>query len=116
MNRRGFLGAMLAAAVAPAFVKAESLMPLWVPSKEIITFDTSQWVHVVHHNVQDEYVIYVDGKQYDSLSDALKKQLTPSHFNHYLRTEGDFSLSYWLKDGSDTFGTTQVANIYLEKA
>lgn len=31
MQRRGFLGAMLAAASAPAFVKAESLMGLYVP-------------------------------------------------------------------------------------
>lgn len=31
MQRRGFLGAMLAGAVAPAFVKPASLMPLWVP-------------------------------------------------------------------------------------
>ncbi len=31
MNRRGFLGAILAAAAAPAIVKAESLMKIWVP-------------------------------------------------------------------------------------
>jgi hypothetical protein len=31
MQRRGFLGAMLAAATAPAFVKSESLMGLFVP-------------------------------------------------------------------------------------
>jgi hypothetical protein len=35
-SRRGFLGAMLAAAVAPAFVRADSLMQLVVPNKEII--------------------------------------------------------------------------------
>ncbi len=31
MNRRGFLGAMLAAGAAPAIVKASSLMPIWTP-------------------------------------------------------------------------------------
>lgn len=31
IDRRGFLGAILAAAAAPAFVKAGTLMPLWVP-------------------------------------------------------------------------------------
>lgn len=31
MNRRGFLGAILEAGVAPAVVKASSLMPLWLP-------------------------------------------------------------------------------------
>ena len=35
MNRRGFLGAMFAAAAAPAFVRAESLMKIAVPKKEI---------------------------------------------------------------------------------
>ncbi len=31
MDRRGFLGAMLAAAMAPAIVRAESLMPIVAP-------------------------------------------------------------------------------------
>lgn len=31
MNRRGFLGALLAAAAAPAIVRAGSLMPVYVP-------------------------------------------------------------------------------------
>lgn len=40
MNRRGFLGSILAAAAAPAIVRASSLMPIVapkiiVPSKEI---------------------------------------------------------------------------------
>lgn len=39
MNRRGFLGAMLAAAAAPAIVRAESLMKIVVPKKEIILVD-----------------------------------------------------------------------------
>lgn len=36
MNRRGFLGAMLGAMAAPAIVRAESLMKIVVPRKEII--------------------------------------------------------------------------------
>lgn len=35
MNRRSFLGAMLAAAAAPAIVKADNLMKIVVPSKEL---------------------------------------------------------------------------------
>ena len=31
MNRRGFLGAMLAAAASPAIVRASSLMPIYTP-------------------------------------------------------------------------------------
>jgi len=36
MNRRGFLAAMLAAGSAPAIVKAESLMKIVVPKREIL--------------------------------------------------------------------------------
>jgi len=36
MNRRGFLGAILAAGVAPAIVRAESLMKIVVPRQELI--------------------------------------------------------------------------------
>lgn len=35
MNRRGFLGGLLA---APAIVRAEFLMKIWVPPKEVLTF------------------------------------------------------------------------------
>ncbi len=31
VNRRAFLGAILAAGIAPAIVRASSIMPLWVP-------------------------------------------------------------------------------------
>lgn len=34
-NRRGFFGAMFAAAAAPAIVRAESLMKIYVPPQEI---------------------------------------------------------------------------------
>lgn len=36
MSRRGFLGAMLGAMSAPAIVRAESLMKIVVPKREII--------------------------------------------------------------------------------
>lgn len=42
MNRRLFLRGTVALAAAPAIVRAESLMKLYLPPKEIITFD-SQW-------------------------------------------------------------------------
>ena len=43
-NRRGFFGAMLAAAAAPAIVRAESLMKIYVPPQEIVLSKA----HVVH--------------------------------------------------------------------
>ena len=36
-NRRGFLGSIFAAAAAPVFVRAESLMKIYVPPQGIIT-------------------------------------------------------------------------------
>ena len=39
MNRRGFLGSILALGAAPAIVRAESLMTLWVPSQEVVELD-----------------------------------------------------------------------------
>lgn len=36
MNRRGFLNGILATGMAPAIVRSESLMKIWVPSQEII--------------------------------------------------------------------------------
>lgn len=36
-TRRGFLGAMLAAAAAPALVRAGSIMPVYVPKPGLIT-------------------------------------------------------------------------------
>lgn len=36
MSRRGFLAGVLAASAAPAFVRAESLMKIVVPSKDLI--------------------------------------------------------------------------------
>ncbi len=38
MNRRGFLASCLALSAAPAIVRAESLMKLWVPPQEIYQF------------------------------------------------------------------------------
>ena len=35
-NRRGFLGSIFAAAAAPVFVRAESLMKIYVPPQEIL--------------------------------------------------------------------------------
>ena len=46
-TRRGFLGAMLVACAAPAFVKASSLMPIYVP-KIIIPSYATLWGDGVH--------------------------------------------------------------------
>lgn len=40
MNRRFFLNGVIAVAAAPAIVRAESLMKIFVPPKEILTFES----------------------------------------------------------------------------
>ena len=42
LSRRGFLGRMLALAAAPAIVRAESLMPIYVP--KLYVPDYSEWL------------------------------------------------------------------------
>ncbi len=36
MNRRGFLGGLVGVVAAPAIVRAESLMKIWVPPQGIV--------------------------------------------------------------------------------
>jgi hypothetical protein len=43
MNRRGFLGAILACGAAPAIVRAESLMKIYVPQQKIFLRDLSAY-------------------------------------------------------------------------
>lgn len=39
MDRRGFLDAIMAAGIAPAIVRSDSLMKIFVPRQEIITLE-----------------------------------------------------------------------------
>lgn len=56
MNRRGFLKGCLVAGVAPAFVKADSLMGLYVPNNKIIMANGSSIAFARgNQNMQDCY-------------------------------------------------------------
>lgn len=65
-TRRGFLGAMLAAATAPAFVKAGALMPIYVPqAPKVLTL----WGDGIHDDtaalqaaIMGGSVVYADGR------------------------------------------------------
>lgn len=35
-NRRGFMAAILSSCAAPAIIKAQSLMPIWIPSTQVV--------------------------------------------------------------------------------
>lgn len=50
MNRRGFIGSILAACAAPAIVRADSLMRIIAPETTVATV---QW----GHQVVDEYIV-----------------------------------------------------------
>lgn len=57
LSRRGFLGAMLAAAAAPAFVKSDSLMRIVVPRPVLLTL----WGDGVHDDAQAIQAL-IDGR------------------------------------------------------
>jgi hypothetical protein len=54
MNRRGFLGAILAAGAAPAIIQAENAMRLWVPRQTLITGEIG-WVNGFRFIASDIY-------------------------------------------------------------
>ena len=75
MNRRGFLSAMLGAAMAPAIVRSESIMKLWTPSQEIwvpeketitasawVAYGASAWYHLAIAKDGDTITRYVNGQ------------------------------------------------------
>lgn len=81
MNRRGFLKSILAAAVAPAIVKADNLMKLYVPNQDLvfdgvgdylILPDTTiesvvknplfdEWTHIALVRKSNEFTTYING-------------------------------------------------------
>jgi len=54
MDRRGFLAGIFATATAPAIVRAESLMKIWVPEQKIIT---GQEIMAKYHNMSLEEIV-----------------------------------------------------------
>jgi hypothetical protein len=69
MNRRGFLGAMLAAAAAPAIARASSLMPVvpvapevWTPPDTIYTGEIGSY----------ESIRFIESAPVDHAADALR--------------------------------------------
>ena len=59
IERRGFLSALLAAAAAPAFVKASSLMPILVPNKELILPSVSMTLDDAIPNSEYTFSMYM---------------------------------------------------------
>lgn len=87
MNRRGFLQSCLALAAAPAIVRAESLMKIWVPPQEIILardfaiLNPGQW-----HRVGVQYTwlgagrtkFFLDGREVPGIAGMEFKQVDGS--------------------------------------
>jgi hypothetical protein len=63
MNRRGFLGSILALGAAPAVVRAENIMRLWVPREPTTWIDAS--LIQAGTITADKMRLYYDGEQWE---------------------------------------------------
>lgn len=115
-SRRGFLAAMFAAAAAPAFVKAESLMKIVVPKKEIVLLDdfvtgigtgdfTAEmhvskdgmgWNHLAVVRKKNEILTYRNGILVPH--ELVKKDWVHVHSNG-VSINSDFGVSFNAEDG-----------------
>ncbi len=87
LTRRGFLGAMLAAAAAPAIVKAGSLMPVYVPwrfedfVREVRGYDLCQDLYIHRLDVRvgaEQYSVAFSQDGYQPALEVLRQ-----HVEHY---------------------------------
>ena len=69
-TRRGFLGALLAAAMAPAIVKSSSLMPIYVP-KIILPQGLVLWGDGMHDDTVALQALISGGLVFDALGQKL---------------------------------------------
>lgn len=69
MNRRGFLGAILATAVAPAIVRASSLMPVVArnPLQELADYARRMGIEPITENGEEVYVAFMHPKMAEHL-------------------------------------------------
>lgn len=78
-SRRNFLKSILALSMAPAIVKASSLMPIYVPKPEVFSFGSGdwtvegwlrptaeQWMHISAIRKSGKYLHYLNGVPVDS--------------------------------------------------
>jgi len=77
-NRRGFLGAMFAAAAAPAIVRAESLMKIYVPSQEL-AYETLGPYDINSYTYRDGSTILTRQQMIDRMLPELNKLFTIEH-------------------------------------
>jgi len=103
LTRRGFLAACLAAAVAPAFIKRESLDGLWVPKENKIQYATPEFLkslpdietmqreraEMLHANIKA-----LNKKIDDDVFDALTGQETERYFIRYSDIKKTFVITH----------------------
>jgi len=77
-NRRGFLGAMFAAAAAPAIVRAESLMKIYVPPQEI-AYETLGPYDINSYTYRDGSTVLTRQQMIDQLLPELNKLFKIEH-------------------------------------
>ncbi len=68
MDRRGFLKNIMIAGVAPAFIKSESLMGLYVPEPEIIFLNAKHGTELIFLNANrgTEIIVHKARMDYDT--------------------------------------------------
>jgi hypothetical protein len=76
MNRRGFLGSILAAAAAPAIIKVENAMRLWVPRQTLyIGYDLSAGYDLNAIALRQGPNVYVSDLIQEDAAKALAQQI-----------------------------------------
>jgi hypothetical protein len=78
MNRRNFLQSMFAAAMAPAICKAENLMKIYVPNRDIQIINS----------------FGADSMKFDGCGDYIPFSDNP---NDYVFGDTDWSMEFWVK-------------------
>jgi|LakMenEpi03Aug12_release.lakeMendotaPanAssembly.Ray.scaffolds.fasta_scaffold2345287_1 hypothetical protein len=70
VSRRGFLTGMLALGAAPAIVRAESLMRLWVPPQEVLTLDAIRRAasQLMANRMAEPYFVVIDPAHMEDFS------------------------------------------------
>lgn len=91
MNRRNFLQSMFAAAMAPAICKAENLMKIYVPNRDIQIINS----------------FGADSMKFDGRGDYIP-------FSD-IDMSGDFTLESWIKNGSWTLVSVKRENNQLKE-
>lgn len=87
MNRRGFIGSILALGAAPTILRAASLMPVWIPREAIRPATLEEIIVFTFHEHRDEIIENVIRN--NALLKALKRNDAINPFVGLVAIHGD---------------------------